>query len=177
MNITKHYNNKDSDNSHILYFADHLKIDFGAMTAKVDNVITRSHEGYNCYLLIVNHHTQYTYDFLSCNKAPPLRTITQFLRTYCNTDGVWIVCTDQGGELARSVAFKETIIQAEYHVEVTGTDNSGQNAISEHLHKHLDNMVGVGLENAVLHMKYWSDALLHAVFSKTVYHTRLFTIK
>ena len=104
--------------------------------------------------------------FLSKNKAPPLRTITQFLRTYGNTDGVCTIRMDQGGELARSASFRDTIAKAEYTIEVTGADNSSQNGTVERPHRTLANMVHAGLENTGLSAKFWSDALLHAVFLK-----------
>ena len=88
--------------------------------------------------------------FLSKNKAPPLRTITQFLRTYGNTDGVCTIRMDQGGELARSASFRDTIAKAEYTIEVTGADNSSQNGTVERPHRTLANMVHAGLENTGL---------------------------
>ena len=165
MNIHKHYN-KTTQQNNVLRFGDRFQMDFGFMSGKIDNKIVRSHEGYNCYLLIIDYYTRYTWVFLSKNKAPPLRTITQFLRTYGNTDGVRIIRTDQGGELARSTSFKEVVTKAEYTIEITGADNSSQNGLAERPHRTLGDMVRAGLENAGLHVKYWSDALLHAVFVK-----------
>ena len=100
MNIHKTFNKEPSDH-HVLRFGDKFQMDFGFMAGKLDNKIIRSHEGYNCYLLIIDYHTRYIWVFLSRNKVPPIRTISQFLRTYGNTDGVRIIWTDQGGELAR----------------------------------------------------------------------------
>ena len=165
MNIHKHFN-KSSTDSPVLRFADRFQMDFGFMSGRLDNTIVRSHEGYNCYLLIVDYHTRYTWVFLSKNKSPPIKTITQFLRTYGNTDGVRTIRTDQGGELAKANAFKEAVTKAEYSIEITGADNSSQNGIAERPHRTLGNMVRAGLENAALSPKYWSDALLHAVFLK-----------
>ena len=165
MNIRKHFN-KESDDQHVLRFADRFQMDFGFMAGKLDSVIVRSHDGYNCYLLIIDYHTRYTWIFLSKNKAPPLKTIQQFLRTYGNTDGVRLIRTDQGGELARSASFKNTIKTAEYNIEITGADNSSQNGIAERPHQTLADMVRAGLENAGLSPQYWSDALLHAVYIK-----------
>ena len=94
------------------------------------------------------------------------QSIFQFLRTYGNTDGVCIIKTDEGGELARSNSFKEVVTKAEYTIEITGADNSSQNGLAERPHRTLGDMARAGLENAGLHVKYWSDALLHAVFIK-----------
>ena len=165
MNLHKHFN-RHSDTHHVLRFGDRFQMDFGFMAGKMDNKIIRSHEGYNCYLLIIDFHTRYTWVFLSKNKVPPIRTISHFLRTYGNTDGVRIIRTDQGGELARSATFKDTISKAGYTIEITGADNSSQNGIAERPHRTLGDMVRAGLENSGLHVKFWSDALLHAVFIK-----------
>ena len=85
---------------------------------------------------------------------------------YGNIDGVCIIQTDQGGELARSNSLKEVVTKAEYTIEITGADNSSQNGLAERPHRTLGDMARAGLENAGLHVKYWSDALLHAVFIK-----------
>ena len=77
-----------------------------------------------------------------------------------------IILTDQGGELARSRLFQDTIHKVHYNLEVTGADNSSQNAIAERPHRTLANMVRSGLENAGLHYKYLSGALLHTTFVK-----------
>ena len=92
--------------------------------------------------------------------------MTQFFRTYGNNNGVRIVRTDQGGELSNSQLFRQTIQNAGYSVEITGADNSSQNAIAERPHRTLANMVRAGLENAGLPYRYWSDALLYAVYIK-----------
>ena len=92
--------------------------------------------------------------------------IQQFLRTYGNTDGVRIIRTSQGGELAKSIGFKEIIKTAEYTIEITGADNSSQNGIAERPHHTLADMVRTGLENAGLGPQFWSDALLHTVYIK-----------
>ena len=118
---------------------------------QTDNCIVRSYEGYNCYLLIIEHFTQYTWVFLSKNKHPLLKTITQFLRTYGNSDSIRVIRTDQGGELAKSASFRDTVQLADYTVETTGADNSSQNGLAERPHQTLANMVRTDLENAGLH--------------------------
>ena len=147
-------------------FADRFQMDFGFMSTKTDNRIIRLHDGYNCYLLIVNYFTQYLWVFLTKNKTPPIKTVSQFLRTYGNNNGVRIIRTDQGGELAKSGAFQRLVLQHGYNIEVTGADNSSQNAIVERPHQILANMVRAGLENAGLKYSFWSDAILHAAYIK-----------
>ena len=162
MNITK-TTSKLAKNT-VSRFAEKFQMDFGFMSARQGKELIKSHEGYTCYLLIVDLFTRYLWVFLSKNKHPPLRTVTQFLRTYGLTDGVRIVRTDQGGELSRSTLFRKVIQDANYSIEVTGSDNSSQNAVAERPHRTLANMVRTGLENSGLSPKYWSDALLHASF-------------
>ena len=165
MNPTKKLN-KQMHEAPITRFGERFQMDFGFMSIKTDNTVVRSHDGYNCYLLVIEYYTRYLWIFLTKNKNPPIQTVTQFLRTYGNQDGVHVIRTDQGGELARSKLFRETIQKAQYSLEVTGADNSSQNAIVERPHRTLANMVRSGLENAGLHYKYWSDAILHATFVK-----------
>ena len=147
-------------------FGDQFQMDFGFMSAKVDQKLITSHDGYKCYLLIVDLFTRYLWVFLSKNKQPPIRVTKQFLRTYGNTSGTRIVRTDQGGELARSALFRAAIQEASYSIEITGSDNFSQNGVAERPHRTLANMVRTGLENSNLPLKYWSDALLHASFIK-----------
>ena len=167
MNVTKR-NTSHSVDANINAFAQRFQIDFGFMRAQTDNkkISVRSHDGYNSYLLLVDYYTRYTWVFLTKNKSPPINTVTKFLNTYGNKDGIRIIRTDQGGELARSSAFKEVVHMAGYTLEITGSDNSSQNAIAERPHRTLADMVRAGLENSGLHYKFWSDALLHAVYIK-----------
>ena len=147
-------------------FAERFQMDFGFMSSKIDNKIVRSHDGYNCYLLIVDYFTRYLWVFLTKNKSPPIKTVKQFLRTYGNKDGIRIIRTDQGGELAKSGTFQTMLQDSGYSIEVTGADNSSQNAVVERPHQTLANMVRAGLHNAGLSYSFWSDALLHAVYIK-----------
>ena len=163
MNITK-TSSKVKPAVVINRFAEQFQIDFGFMSAREGKDIIKSHDGYNCYLLIVDLFTRYLWIFLSKNKHPPLRTIKQFLRTYGLKEGVRIIRTDQGGELSKSTLFRQALQDANYSIEITGSDNSSQNSIAERPHRTLANMVRTGLENSGLPTKYWSDALLHAAF-------------
>ena len=165
MNITK-TTSKQKPTTEVTRFAEQFQMDFGFMSAKMDKKLIKSHDGYNCYLLIVDLFTRYVWIFLSKNKHPPLKTIKQFLRTYGLKSGVRIIRTDQGGELSKSTMFRKTLQEAHYSIEVTGADNSSQNGIAERPHRTLANMVRTALENAGLPYTYWSDALLHAAFVK-----------
>ena len=147
-------------------FGEQFQMDFGFMSAKVNQQIITSHDGYKCYLLIVDLFTRYLWVFLSKNKHPPIKVMKQFLRTYGNKEGTRIIRTDQGGELARSALFRQALHDASYSIEITGSDNSSQNGVAERPHRSLANMVRTALETSNLPLKYWSDALLHAAFVK-----------
>ena len=166
MNIKKTSNKHVTPNLNIQRFGDRFQMDFGFMKGKQDNISSRSHDGYNSYLLIIDYYTRYLWIFLSKNKQPPIKVLHKFLRTYGQRQGIRTIRTDQGGELARSSAFQQAITEAGYSIEITGSDNSAQNGIAERPHQTLANMVRAGIENAGLHVKYWSDALLHAVYIK-----------
>lgn len=144
-----------------------FSMDFGFVKGKIDNRLVRSHDGYSSYILIIDHKTRYTWVFLTKSKQPPTNMIKTFLKIYgLKHDGVKIVRTDQGGELANSTQFCKTVAECGYQVEITGADNSSQNGKAERPHRTLANMMRASLDNASLHPKYWSDALLHSAFIK-----------
>ena len=63
-----------------------------------------SYDGFNSYLLAMDEVSKYIWVFLTTSKEPPLDLITSFLNRFGHEKGGFI-CTDQGGELARSAAF------------------------------------------------------------------------
>ena len=65
-------------------FGKQFQMDFGVMSAKVNNQLITSHDGYKCYLLIVDIFIRYLWVFPSKNKHPPIKVTKQFLRTYRN---------------------------------------------------------------------------------------------
>ncbi|KAL7524703.1 hypothetical protein ACHAXR_003924, partial [Thalassiosira sp. AJA248-18] len=77
-----------------------------------------------------------------------------------------LIRTDQGGELARSGAFRDACFQLEksYVVETTGADSPSQNGAVERWNGTLGNTVRVLLYSSGLPAKFWSAALLHAVY-------------
>lgn len=140
-------------------------MDFGFVSGKDhNNQIIRSHDGYNSYLLIIDAKTRYMWTFLSKTKLPPIKTIKLFLQVHGAHHG--IIRTDQGGELARSRAFQDTIAEANYSLETTGAGNSSQNGLAERPHRTLGNMIRAALLNSNLPSKFWSDALVHSTFIK-----------
>jgi hypothetical protein len=82
--------------------------------------------------------------------------------------------TDNGGELAGSTDFCQTIAQHGYLVEPTAPDASNQNGLAERPHKTLKERVRCLLYTAGLGILFWADALLHSVwlYNRT-YHSRI----
>ena len=126
-----------------------------------------SRDGYNSYLIVVDSFTRYTWVFLSSKKDPPMQTVKMFLYRYGLKHGInrQIRC-DQGGELARSAKFRETVSLCGYSIELTGADNSSQNGVAERPNRTFGNMMRTMLLNAGLSSKFWSYALVQAVFIK-----------
>ena len=133
MNITK-TTSKLNSSVKITRFAEQFHMDFRFMSVKEGNELIKSHDGYNCYLLIVDLFTRYLWIFLSKNKHPPLRTVKQFLWTYGQKHGVRIVRIGQCGELSKSTLFRKALQESHYSIKITGSDNSSQNGIAERPH-------------------------------------------
>ena len=141
-------------------------MDFGFVHGKHNNRLIRSHDGFDSYLLITDAKSRYLWMFLCKNKYPPLKTIKLFLDQHGQKSGTRIVRTDQGGELAKSKLMQDTIANAGYSLEITGSDNSSQSGTVKRPHRTLANMMRAALTNSGLSAKYWSDALIHSVFIK-----------
>jgi hypothetical protein len=114
-------------------------MDFGFMRSstsdyakpnKLTNRIVLSYDGYSSYLLIVDGSSRRTWVFLTKTKEPPIHIVRAFMKKFGAGGG--LVKTDQGGELARSAAFK-TMLEEEFHyvVEPTGADSPSQNGAAE----------------------------------------------
>ena len=81
MNVKK-TSNKTLVETQVTAFGQRFQMDFGFMKARSENRNIRSHDGYNCYLLIVDFHTRYSWVFLCKNKNPPVQTVKHFLISY-----------------------------------------------------------------------------------------------
>jgi hypothetical protein len=128
--------------------------------------IVDSYDGYSSYLLIVENKSSKTWVFLTKSKAPPLDILRLFLHTFgCNQDlGGYIRC-DQGGELARSHALIDmALVEFGYKVEPMGADSLSQNGQAEKWNDVFAITTRALLYGAALEPKYWSVALLHAVY-------------
>ena len=51
--------NKQISEAPIKRFGERFQMDFGFMSTKQDNIVIRSHDGYNCYLLVIDYYTRY----------------------------------------------------------------------------------------------------------------------
>jgi hypothetical protein len=79
--------------------------------------------------------------------------------------GNGIIRTDQGGKLAGSNAFRETMLKDfGYVVECTGAESPSQNGGVEIYNNTLAVKVQTLLYGSGIPAKFWSAALLHAVF-------------
>ena len=161
--------------------------EYGRRSKDKDRVVT-SIDGYNSFLLIVDEVSKYLWVFLTKSKSPPVDLVRVFLQVNGRDEG-GIIRTDLGGELARSAAFRQAMIERGYPVErvdwngedgptvrdehdvvkpyileSTGADSPSQNGAAERWNKTLGNTVRVLLYGAGLPAQYWSAALLHAVY-------------
>ena len=126
-----------------------------------------SYDGYNSYLIIADEASRHTWVFLFKSKEPPLNTAHAFLERFGipKADGGGFIRTDQGGELARSHDFVHQMLKDHgYVVEPTGSDSPSQNGGAGICNKTLGVTVRTLLYGAGLHAKFWSAALLHAVY-------------
>ncbi len=102
--------------------------------------------------------------FLTNSKDPHLNIIDQFLRKFKHKDGGSIQ-TDQGGELAGLLVLADTVLQNHFYLfKPTGADSPSQNGAAENYNDKLAVWTGTLLYGAGLPAKYWSSALLHAVY-------------
>ena len=112
--------------------------------------------------------------FLLKSKDPPLALVDKFLKAHGRHDSTSrIIRTDGDGALALSSEFRKMVLHEHgYVVEVTGSDSSSQNAMSERPHQTFGNMVRCLLYNALMGTEFWADALVFAVFVyNQVYHS------
>jgi hypothetical protein len=129
------------------------------------NPILESREGYVAYLLIVDGFSRKAWIYPTKTKEPPIETVNLFLQRFGLTDGTQrYIRTDQGGELAKSAAFRNIVATHGYVVESTGPDASSQNGRGERPHRTLANMVRCMLYGADLGVEFWVDAIVYATY-------------
>ena len=105
--------------------------------------------------------------FLATTKQPPLHIVKQFLTEHGNkTVTQCIICMDQGGELAKSQLFQQTVADAGFLLEPTAANAPFQNGLAGQPNQSLGQTMRCLLHVAELGPEYWSFALLHAVYLK-----------
>ena len=150
-----------------------LFMDFGFMQSSTDDFmqpnpakdrVVDSFDGYSSYLLVKDEASQKLWLFLTKSKEPPIEYASEFLHANGLTTGGVIRC-DQGGELARSEKICSVMFSRHhYKVEPTGADSPSQNGSVEKMNHILAVIVRTLLYGSELEAKYWSVALVHAVY-------------
>jgi hypothetical protein len=104
-------------------------VDYKCPNKATDRIVT-SYDGHLSHLIIVDGASRRVWAFLTKSKEPPLDILRAFMTKFRIASGV--VCTNQGGELARSAAFRNMMLREfGYVVEPTGADSPSQNGGSE----------------------------------------------
>jgi hypothetical protein len=147
-------------------------MDFGFMRALADDhrrpnkdtdQIVTSYDRYCTYLLIIDIATRCVWVFLTESKEPPIEICLAFLHNFGNDSG--LIRTDQGGELAHSEAFVDSMLKDRgYIVEPMGADSASQNGGAVIYNNTLAVKVITLLYGSGLPAKFWTAALLHVVF-------------
>lgn len=158
-----------------MYTGQHWSMDFGFMrgsafkSTEIDNdksITITSKDGFNSYLIIVERNTRFTWVFLTSSKHPPIEAARSVLFKFKSDHRHRTVRTDQGGELGKSLMFKDMIHNEGFQLELTGSDASAQNGLAENPNKVLAQMVRCLLYASELGPEMWSYALIHAVYIK-----------
>ena len=130
---------------------------------KATDCIVTSYDGHSSHLIIVDGASQWVWAFLTKSKEPPLDILRSFMTKFGVGNGV--IWTDQGGELACSKSFGDMMLREfGYVVEPTGADSPSQNGGAEIYNNTLAVKVRTLLYGSGLSAKFWSAALLHAVY-------------
>jgi hypothetical protein len=138
-------------------------MDYARPNKSTDRVVS-SYDGYTSYLLIIDEASRYGWVFLTKSKDPPLYIVWAFLRLHGHADG-GSIRTDQGGELASSFAFGDLVLKEfGYTLELTGANSPSQNGAVEIYNDKLGIPTRSLLYGPGLPAKYWSAALIHAVY-------------
>ena len=154
----------------------HFHIDFGFVRGYEDEdelvtnkkkkktMINTSIDGHNCYVIIIDRVTRFTWIFLSKNKRPPIDTIRQVLNKFKSETGNRTVRTDQEGELGHSTLFSQMIAECGFALEETGAGASSQNGMAERPNRTFGHMMRYMLSSAELGAEFWSYTLIYAVY-------------
>jgi hypothetical protein len=141
--------------------------DFGV--TKGPRVVT-SYNGNNTYLLIVDANQRYSWVFFKPSESPPVSILEPFLAVHGLKEGPIFLRMDQGGELWGSDQLRYIAHAAGYVIEPTGSDSVWQNGKVERLNGTFGVMVRCLLYSAGLSAKFWSAALIQAVYLKNRFY-------
>lgn len=150
---------------------DQLAVDFGFMRGEFTDKdqrgrIITSIDGYNSYAIIIDESTRWLWILLTKSKIPPVDFVRKIIKSFPQVNYQRKISTDQGGELARSEAFKSMLQEENYVLEHTGAYTPEQNGLAERPNRTLGQMTRCLLHSSGLDDKYWSYALTHAVYLK-----------
>jgi hypothetical protein len=126
-----------------------------------DDRVVESFDGFNSYLLVVDEVSKYSWIFLTKSKEHPIELTKIFMNEFANDNGGKIR-VDQGGELARSNAWRTLMLKEfQYKVEPTGANSPSQNAQVERYNETVATIVRTLLYGSQLPAKFWSVAVVH----------------
>jgi hypothetical protein len=138
--------------------------DYARPNKSTDRVVS-SYDGYTSYLLVINEASWYAWVFLTKSKDPPVDILRAFLILHGHPDGGCIRMY-QGGKLASNVAFRDLLLRDfRYTLEPMGADSPSQNrAVKIYKNDKFGIWTCSLLYGTGLLTKYWSVALVHAVY-------------
>ena len=94
---------------------------------------------------------------VAATKQPPLNIVKQFLAEHRNkTVTRHIICMDQGGELAKSQLFPQTVADAGFLLEPMAANAPFQNVLAEQPNQSLGQTMRCLLHVAKFSPEYWS---------------------
>jgi hypothetical protein len=151
----------------------HLYMDFGFMRLSTSDYarpnkstdwVVSSYDGFTSYLLVIDEASRYAWVFLTKSKDPPVDIKCAFLTLHGHPN-VGCIQMYQGGKLASSVAFCNLLLwDFWYTLEMTGANSPLQNRAVEIYNNKFCIWTCALLYGAGLPAKYWSAALVHAVY-------------
>jgi hypothetical protein len=145
--------------------------DFGVTTG---NRVVTSYDVNSYYLIIVCAKTRQTWLFCQASKSPPTFIIERFIALNGLKSSPRYLRMDQGGELWCSNELRDIAFAAGYDFEPTGSDAASENGKVERTNGTFGVMVRCLIYSAGLHPRFWSAALVHAVYLKNrIYHKAL----
>jgi hypothetical protein len=138
--------------------------------------VVTSYGGKNSYLIIVCARTRHTWVFCQASNSPLIFIIERFLTSNGLKSGPRYLRMDQGGELWRFNELRDVAFAAGYDFEPTGSDAASNDGKVEWANGTFGAMIRCLLYSAGLYPRFWSAALVHAVYLKNrLYHKALCT--